>query len=334
MPLPSLGDLAQNFVQRSNVTRLSRELSTLGEELSTGLKSDVAAAMRGDTQALAGISRGLSSLDAHDLAAKEAAITVDATERKIDQSRSRFQGLFDLAAAAMNTADQSKLDIVAARARQDFDAMVSDLNAQAGGISLFSGTATDGPALRPAADIFADVTGAVAGLATAADVTAAVDAYFAPGGDFDANDYIGSPTARGATRIGPEDVVDFAPRADDAAFREGLAVLARYAVVDAGALDGQPGEKFKLITWSRDDILGADGALLGLQARAGAAQARVEAAQTRNAAERQGLETARNGFVTADPFETATRLQQTQVQLESLYTVTARLSRLNLTSYL
>ncbi len=334
MPLPSLGDLAQNFVQRTNVTRLSRELSTLGEELSTGLKSDVAAAMRGDTQALSGIYRGLAALDSHDLAAKEAGILVDAAERTIDQSRGRFQGLFALAAAAMNTADQSKIEMVGAQARQDFDAMISNLNTQAGGIGLFSGTATDGPALRPADAILADVTAAVAGLTTAAEVTAAVDAYFAPGGDFDANDYIGGTTSRGATRLGPDDVVDFAPRADDAAFREGLKVLARYAVVDAGALAGQPDEMFKLVTGSRDDILGAQGALLDLQARAGAAQARVDAAQTRNAAERQGLETARNGFVTADPFETATKLQQTQVQLESLYTVTARLSRLNLTSYL
>jgi flagellar hook-associated protein 3 FlgL len=43
---------------------------------------------------------------------------------------------------------------------------------------------------------------------------------------------------------------------------------------------------------------------------------------------------ARSDIVSVDPFEVATELQNLQVQLETIYTITARLSGLSLTKYL
>ena len=54
----------------------------------------------------------------------------------------------------------------------------------------------------------------------------------------------------------------------------------------------------------------------------------------RNAAEASALQIARNGLVAADPYDTATAIQAVQTQIETLYTLTARLSRLSLTDYL
>ena len=42
----------------------------------------------------------------------------------------------------------------------------------------------------------------------------------------------------------------------------------------------------------------------------------------------------RRGIVAADPFETANALEAAKTQLETLYALTARLSRLNLADYL
>lgn len=334
MPIPTLGDLAQSYVQRTQISRVNNELSTLAKELSTGLLTDIPGAMRGDTQQIAAINRGLTALDSHDFAANETAFVLDFTEKAIDTSRSRLSGLFELSATVLQSSDATQVNAIAARAREDFEAMLGDLNSEAGGMSLFAGTATDRPALRGADAIFADIAAAAAGATTAQDVRNAIDTYFQPGGAFDTNDYLGSDTARGATRVGPNDSVDFAPRAGDPAFREGLKALAHYAVIDAGVLGGQPDERLALMASERVSVLNAERGLVALQADAGAAKSRLETAQTRNAAERQGLETARLGFVAADPFETASRLKDTELQLETLYTVTARLSRLNLTNYL
>jgi flagellar hook-associated protein 3 FlgL len=46
------------------------------------------------------------------------------------------------------------------------------------------------------------------------------------------------------------------------------------------------------------------------------------------------LETGRQSLIGADPYESATRLQETQARLEALYTITARTARLSLTEYL
>jgi flagellar hook-associated protein 3 FlgL len=46
------------------------------------------------------------------------------------------------------------------------------------------------------------------------------------------------------------------------------------------------------------------------------------------------LEIARADLVAIDPFEAATRMEAAQTQLETLYSVTARLSRLSLVDFL
>ena len=60
----------------------------------------------------------------------------------------------------------------------------------------------------------------------------------------------------------------------------------------------------------------------------------AEEASTRLSAERTSYEIARTGLLEADPYETASRLEDVQFQLEALYAVTARMARLSLTSYL
>jgi len=75
-------------------------------------------------------------------------------------------------------------------------------------------------------------------------------------------------------------------------------------------------------------------ALTALQARLGVAQERISSAEIRNAAESSALQIARSDLLAIDPYDTATALQATQTQLETLYSITARLTRLNLTDYL
>ena len=64
------------------------------------------------------------------------------------------------------------------------------------------------------------------------------------------------------------------------------------------------------------------------------AEAQIDAAQARNANESFALQIARNDLVSADPYETASKLQETEAQLEMIYTITARMTRLSLLDYM
>ena len=78
----------------------------------------------------------------------------------------------------------------------------------------------------------------------------------------------------------------------------------------------------------------ADAQIVDLQARIGASEGQVQRARTEVLAEAQALDMARTELIGVDPYETAVSLQSAETQLQTLYSVTARLSRLSLTSFL
>ena len=76
------------------------------------------------------------------------------------------------------------------------------------------------------------------------------------------------------------------------------------------------------------------GGLVRLRAELGAAQERISVAQDAADAESNTLQRTRNDLAGVDQYEAATRFTALEAQLESLYTVTARLSALSLTNYI
>ena len=81
-------------------------------------------------------------------------------------------------------------------------------------------------------------------------------------------------------------------------------------------------------------VLTSQDALVGLGARLGVSEVRIETVQSRNQAELLSLELAQSDLVGADPYRLATELEAVQTNLEMLYSITARLSRLNLTDFI
>ena len=71
-----------------------------------------------------------------------------------------------------------------------------------------------------------------------------------------------------------------------------------------------------------------------LAAKVGVSESRIDTAQSRNAADLLTLEMAEAELVTSDPYRTAAELEAVQTNLETVYAITARLSRLTLTDFL
>lgn len=332
--MTTIGDLARNFMNQRTDARLTRDVQSLGRELTSGLVSDPVAHLRGASGPVAAIDRSLSLLDAYDLSRKKVEALANGAQAAMTNLGNHIDSLRSGIAGVLPGSDPKAADAASATARQGFGAFVATLNTQVAGESLFSGTRTTGPALRAADDILQDLVAGLAGITTAGGLDAAVDAYFAPGGAFETNDYLGSDLSRDDIRVGQNDTVSLQQKADDRRLRDGLAVLAKMAVLDMGVLAGQPDQRVLVANAAAAGTQKATGGIVAMAAEIGAGQERTERVGVQVAAERDSLARMRLDLLGADPYETAIRLQQTESQIETLYTLTARLSRLSLTAYL
>jgi flagellar hook-associated protein 3 FlgL len=115
---------------------------------------------------------------------------------------------------------------------------------------------------------------------------------------------------------------------------ETLEGLALAALVADGTLPGDAPGRALLARTAGSLLLGANTDLSSLRARVGTVEAQIADSADRNAAESTALKIARTGIIAADPYETATALEGVRTQIETLYTLTARLARLSLADFL
>jgi flagellar hook-associated protein 3 FlgL len=337
MSFSSIGDLAQSFqMRRSNVV-LQQRLSVLSEELTGGRKADVASAVSNDFSALAGYERSLKTLASYRMAAAEAATFVQSMQLSLETAQNALSEAAPGLLSATTTSDPVLVGAVTADAKQKFLATVSVLNTQIGGRYLFSGAATDQRPLITGQDMLGALSLATAGQATVGGYVAAVDAWFdapAGGGGYLDMAYGGSAQTLAPMRIGSGEEVSVTLTAADPQIREMLKGLALASLVSEGALAGDVQGRAQLTRTAGQIAMSSDGALAGLRANVGVWQAHIDLVETRNASEASSVELARNGIVAADPYETASALEELQTRLETLYALTARLSRLSLADYL
>jgi flagellar hook-associated protein 3 FlgL len=334
MTIVSIGDLAQNLQLRRDTARVNSDLNRLANELSSGLKSDIGAAVGGDFRALAGIERSLTSLDAYGVAAKEASVATEVSQNVLQRIGDDSAVLANSLLLVQNLPDSQLLDTSAQDARSQFASAVAGLNSSVAGRSLFAGQDFEGPSLADAETILGDLLTAVGTPADANDVLTAVDAWFAPGGPFETNAYQGSVAPAAPVRVADGVDVTALRQAIDPGVVGTLKELATAALIDLGVLAGNPNERIVLGRTVGERLLSANDDLIDLRSEIGVVQERISRAQAQNSAEQSSYELVRSDLVSADPYETATRLQSVESQLRTLYTVTGRLSDLSLTSYL
>jgi len=335
MSFVSIGDLAQGFALRSQNAEVKARLNRLSAELASGRTADPAARVRGDFRPLAAIERSLTVMDAYDLATSEAALAGEAMQGALEQLTGATQTLGPDLLEMSTLHDGSDLRSIGAQAREWLGQAVAALNTHSAGRSLFAGATTDVNALASADDILAEVSTAVSGLTTASDVLSAIDSWFDTGGGFETMGYTGSTDPTGAVRVADGQSLSLDITAADPEIRDVLKSLVTGALLaDDTVLPGDLTERGALCRAAGEGLLSADGPLTTLRADLGSIQSRIESIQTENASTRSAYEIARSDILDVDPYDTATQLQATETQLETLYAVTARLSRLSLANYM
>ena len=326
------GDASLTTLLSRQSASLRAELTQRTTELTTGLHRDIGAAVGGDFSALAGLEHSLARLKGYTANTAEATLTADAMQTALGVMS---DGAADLGANILRSIGQASaatVSTIAIEAGRAFETTVAALNTRVSERALFSGVNAGISPLPDADTILTALETATAGAASVSDVKTAIAGWFAAPAGYDAL-YAGGP-ARASVPVSAGDTADLSITALDPAIKETLQTLATAALLDRGLLAGQHEARAQLLKSAGEDLVSGNESRSQMMARLGTTQARIAAAQARNGAEKTALELTRAGIVSADPYETATRLEDLQSRLESLYLVTSRVSRLSLAEYL
>ena len=253
-------------------------------------------------------------------------------QRSLDQIRDSVGSIPEDMRSALGRGDERALESQRISARSSLDSVIAALNIQQGRRFLFSGDAVDRAAVGGSEDVIAGVRAALSGAATAADANAALDAYFGAGGGFETTIYKGGGGQASGVEIAPGDDVRVELRADDDAFRNLIRGLAIGAIADETGLSGAERRMF-LEDAARDMANGVEDVAF-LTAENGLKEQRLENARARMVAEEAVFSNSYFEMAGADQYEAATRAQSLEAQLQTTYTLTARLSNLNFVNFI
>lgn len=330
----SLGDGAQPFILQRQNAQLKTTLQQLSAEISSGVTSDPGKTLSGNFNPLGGIVQSLGALGAYKTAADMAGTVAAAQQTALGAIDSSASELATGLLTASSGAQPVQLQIIAQQSRAALSNAIAQLNTRVAGRSLFSGTATDQPAVSPMDDLLSQIQTATAGQTTASGLEAAVRAWFQSASGYAATAYHGSADPASPIPVAQGETATLGATALNPAIADTLAGLALGAMIDSPALQGNASEQARLAASAGQSLLSGADARTALSAGIGVVQAQISAARTRNAAESSSLQQAQSTMLATDPYATATQLQQTQTQLQTLYALTAQIASLSLSNYL
>lgn len=335
MRVNSIGDMAQTFMLRRLTTSIKQQASTAAQELTTGYTSNITRKLGGDLIRLSGLESTLSHLKGYRIATDSARLTADTMQSVFGKIDALTDGLGPTLLNAANAESPRMLQGVTTDAVARFGAVLASLNTKLGDRTLFAGIASDGPAVAASDVILSAIEAAVigAGATSASDIETAVAAWFNDPAGFATVGYLGGPVAS-ALSVSAEDNVNLGFTAMDPAIKDTLKSLALVALVGRGTVIFDQQAVLHVSRLAGTSLLQNQSDRTFLAANLGMVQARIDQAQTRNEAEEAALQLARSDLLAVDPYEAATRMEAAQTQLETLYSVTARLSRLSLVDFL
>jgi len=329
----SLGDLTQSKLFGHRNATLKDSITNLSTEVTTGLTARTTQAVRGDYSMLSGIEASLTQLASFKRVANETGALANHMQLALTNISDSGLALSTSLLSASTNTSPTRLDMVASDADQRLQAALAALNTQFGGNSVFAGTATDHSAVTDADTMMTALQGAITGAVSASDIDTAVDVWFADPAGYGATVYQGG-AAQGSVDISPDQRVQLGVTAKDPAIAAMLKGMAMATLLQRGALAGNDASRADLAKRAGMVLARATGPFVELMARLGTAEATIISAGVRNEAEKTSLETARLSLLSVDPYEAASKLREAQTQLETLYSVTARMARLSLVNYL
>ncbi|NNU79275.1 hypothetical protein HMH01_02385 [Halovulum dunhuangense] len=331
-PLP---DLLSSLRLQDQSGRLRAALDAAGQELTTGMRTDLAAHTAGELSPVFGIDAALNRIEARqrDLGLAGARAGAAQSALGVVQTTAGDYGIGLL--GAIDRGDAVSGSAYVAEARAALETVIQALNAQFGGRALFSGAAPDRAPLAGAEALIASLAPALATAGTPAAAQAMLDDFFdSPGGGFETAIYGGATQDAAGVALSDTRVEHFLPRADAEPLRATLKALAAIATVDVTGFAADPDARQAHLSQAAGALIAARDGVTGMRASLGTSEQAIAEAAEHGIAERASLGLARNALAGVDQFDAAARFTALEGQLETLHLVTSRLSRLSLASFL
>jgi flagellar hook-associated protein 3 FlgL len=334
MTVTSIGDMAQQFMSLRATNTIKSDLAQLSAGLASGRAPDLVQQLGGDTSRLTGLNHSLSKLDGFLQVSRETIQVLDGMQaalQRIDNTRDQLTNQLLL---VTDGSTQTQVRQAGDTALGALTTVISALNTRVADRALFGGRAVESTPLVSADVMMADLQAQIGADRTFSGIRAAVDAWFDdPAGGFTTIAYQGAAGPDLERKVSEDRNVILAARADDQAVRDMLRgnVLAALTTTLPN-LDAAT--KVDLLKSSGQILFGAATGLVAIQSRLGTAEEIAAETQAEKIAQKNSLQIAVNDLVSIDPFETAVKLQNVQLQLETNYSVISRLSQLSLLRFI
>jgi flagellar hook-associated protein 3 FlgL len=333
---------------RLTVLKLQSLLSDAQKEVTTGRLADVGAALGGRTGQSVSLRQEQTRLQAMMDSNGSVATRLEATQSALQAIGQDAQSFLNQLAAAPNGNIQSVLQ---GEAKSSLSTLIGTLNTQINGAYLFAGINAD---VKPIAEYdqtppaanqqgVADAFSAAFGFSqsdpqvaniSATDMQTFLDTSFA---DMFTDSGWKSTWSSASdqnvrSRISTSELIDTSANANDAAVRK---LASAYTMVaDLGTANLNVAAFQKVVDKATHLTAEALQGLTTVQANLGDAQQRVSDANSRMSIQSDIIKTHIGALEGVDPYEASSRLTELMTQIETAYSVTARIQKLTLLNYL
>lgn len=332
MAFTPLSDLGRHFANQQANVQMRERLAILTAEVASGEAHDLPAQLGTRANQFAAHDYRLGMIASYSKAGSLMATQLAAAQSALENIDLQRSTISTQLIAISPQATQVELSAGAEAARNGFAQLISALNTQIGGVTLFAGTASDAPATASADVMLNAIETYIGGAVTVSDVQNGIAEWFADIFPTDPTEGYQGNTQNMGRQIDKDLSVALDVRADDPVVMQLLQDLATAAIADRLGFSGVA--QAQLLNKAGEGLITQASGLTEVRARVGLAEQTLAQSQTRLAAEKTSLGTARNDLAQVDTFEAATALQAVSDQLELHYTLTARLAALTLTNYL
>lgn len=335
MSFNSVGDLASNVMLNQASTRVKRSLMQLSQELTTGVTSDVRSTLRNDLTHQMDWEHRLLANSVQDKTLSEALVKIQAKQSVLGSINDTIVSFANSVETIGSGSAVASTNVLSKNAKTLLEQVVSQLNMRAAGQTLFAGTDTDLVSMASVEDIMTSVKASIGPVATVDDVVQGVKDWMNdPVAGYQAIAYLGSMDDPSPIRLTSNRTISETSKADHEALQavvENL-ILATLSSDETFA----PSEiiQLDLLQTSSNGLRSADASLIELRASLGFVEAELERQKVKTSAETSTLEQLRANVLGIDEYEVASKLQETELQLEKIYAMTARSARMSLLEYL
>lgn len=313
-------------------TALRKDSEIARVEVVTGRKGDLSRVLGANVAKAELMRAALDGIDLNRNAISRATLRGGVAQSALSEISSSTSQLNVELLSAIGRGDETAISVSSAEARSGLENAFLRLNARVEGLSIFAGDAADANALGDVNKLLADISSLFSGASSPAQFEADLDSYFnSVGGGFAVDVYKGGAGDLGSLEIRPGELVTVAAKANEPAIKDLLRGLSTIAVAGQA---GKSSLRDAVISNATSTIFRATDGVLDIQTRIGIEERRAAESARHLDIEVTILTESYNALTAADPYESASRLQALEAQIEASYILTSRLSRLSLTNFL